>query len=217
MDKKLKKGQSGGIAMALISRANAKERYYSDPNICKHCNEIIHPREYGSKIDWAGARAKQFCSKTCSAKFNNKQRELDPEFVNKRRLKNESLKNSKSQYEYDECSCGSLKTKKSKQCKVCRNSVSIDSKTYKFYKDKYKDWWSARVPVSRDARNKYKNSDKPKKCINCNYDKHYQVCHIKAVSEFNENTLIKEINDLDNLVALCPNCHWEYDHGLLKI
>ena len=25
------------------------------------------------------------------------------------------------------------------------------------------------------------------------------------------------INDISNLVALCPNCHWELDHGILVI
>jgi hypothetical protein len=25
------------------------------------------------------------------------------------------------------------------------------------------------------------------------------------------------VNSLDNLVGLCPNCHWEFDHGLLQL
>jgi predicted HNH restriction endonuclease len=25
------------------------------------------------------------------------------------------------------------------------------------------------------------------------------------------------VNALDNLVGLCPNCHWEFDHGLLQL
>ena len=38
------------------------------------------------------------------------------------------------------------------------------------------------------------------------------MAHIKAVSDFNDDTLISEINDIDNLIALCPNHHWEYDN-----
>ena len=49
------------------------------------------------------------------------------------------------------------------------------------------------------------------------YDKHYEVCHIKAVSDFSEDTPITVINHIDNLVALCPNHHWEFDNGLLDI
>ena len=38
-----------------------------------------------------------------------------------------------------------------------------------------------------------------------------------AVSDFDDSALISEINSKDNLIALCPNHHWEYDHGLLKL
>ena len=31
-----------------------------------------------------------------------------------------------------------------------------------------------------------------------------------------EDITIKEINDSSNIVLLCPNCHWEFDRGLLK-
>jgi predicted restriction endonuclease len=44
-----------------------------------------------------------------------------------------------------------------------------------------------------------------------------EVAHIKAVSNFSEDSLISEINDISNLIGLCPNHHWEYDNGLLDI
>lgn len=56
-----------------------------------------------------------------------------------------------------------------------------------------------------------------KVCKACNYDKHVEICHIKPISEFDENTKIEVVNAKENLVALCPNCHWELDHGLLKL
>ena len=71
---------------------------------------------------------------------------------------------------------------------------------------------TARSYIQKYARIIYQNSNKPKQCICCNYDKHYEVAHIKAVSDFNDDTLISEINDIDNLIALCPNHHWEYDN-----
>ena len=36
----------------------------------------------------------------------------------------------------------------------------------------------------------------------------------KAVADFDDGTLVSEIN---NLIALCPNHHWEYDNGLLEL
>lgn len=49
----------------------------------------------------------------------------------------------------------------------------------------------------------------------CGYDKFVEIAHIKAVSEFDESALISDINSIDNLIALCPNHHWEYDNGVL--
>ena len=54
-------------------------------------------------------------------------------------------------------------------------------------------------------------------CRNCGYDKHYEICHIKPIKDFPKDTLISVVNDPTNLMPLCPNCHWEFDRGLLKV
>lgn len=56
-----------------------------------------------------------------------------------------------------------------------------------------------------------------KKCINCGYNKHAEIAHIRAIHTFPLNTLLSTINDPKNLIALCPNCHYEYDRGWLDI
>lgn len=56
-----------------------------------------------------------------------------------------------------------------------------------------------------------------KKCKACGYSLHVEVCHIKPIKEFVDTSLIKEINDLKNLIYLCPNCHWEFDHNRLSL
>ena len=76
---------------------------------------------------------------------------------------------------------------------------------------------NARSAIVKHARRVYQNSDKPKQCIICGYDKHYEVAHIKAVADFSDDTLVSEINSKNNLIALCPNHHWEYDNGLLDL
>lgn len=78
-------------------------------------------------------------------------------------------------------------------------------------------WQTARSQIQKKARENYENSNKPKKCIVCGYDKHYEVAHIKAVSEFDNSALISEIDNIKNLIALCPNHHWEYDNNGLDI
>ena len=67
------------------------------------------------------------------------------------------------------------------------------------------------------ARNSYLKSDKPKECAICGYDRHFHVCHIKAINSFSGDTPVTVINDLKNLIALCPNHHWELDIGLLTL
>lgn len=52
-------------------------------------------------------------------------------------------------------------------------------------------------------------------CQVCGYNKHIEICHRKQISEFPESTLLSEINDQQNLIALCRNHHWEFDHNQL--
>ena len=55
------------------------------------------------------------------------------------------------------------------------------------------------------------------KCLLCNYDKHYEVCHVKDLKDFSGDETIFEVNNKTNLIHLCPNCHWEFDHGQISL
>ena len=54
-------------------------------------------------------------------------------------------------------------------------------------------------------------------CANCGYCKHVELCHIKPISSFDQNDKIKDINCRENIIQLCPNCHWEFDNDLISI
>jgi len=71
--------------------------------------------------------------------------------------------------------------------------------------------------VSRKAVISYNNSDRPLICAICGYSNKVEICHIKSVASFSKAASISEINNIDNLVALCPNHHWEFDKGLINI
>lgn len=77
-----------------------------------------------------------------------------------------------------------------------------------------KNWQSARTAIREHARWLFPKENL-KKCSVCCYAKHVEICHIKSVSSFPPEALLGEINDPSNLVGLCPNCHWEFDNGLL--
>lgn len=49
-------------------------------------------------------------------------------------------------------------------------------------------------------------------CAFCGYDKHVELAHIRAISSFTSESLLSEINSEDNVIQLCPNCHWEFDN-----
>lgn len=70
---------------------------------------------------------------------------------------------------------------------------------------------SAFALIRSRARTIAKNL-KMNSCEVCGYDKHVEVAHIKAISEFDPQTKLSVVNDPSNLKALCPNCHWEFDN-----
>lgn len=51
------------------------------------------------------------------------------------------------------------------------------------------------------------------RCVVCSYDKFVEICHIRPVADFPDSATLFEINAPDNLIRLCPNHHWELDHG----
>ena len=46
---------------------------------------------------------------------------------------------------------------------------------------------------------------------------HVELCHIKAVSSFPPETLLKTVNSKMNVIQLCRNCHWELDNKYFKV
>lgn len=80
-----------------------------------------------------------------------------------------------------------------------------------------KNYQSYRSSVRRLAEKIYIDSGQKKVCAICGYDKHVEIAHIKAVSDFDDSATIAEINSIDNLIALCPNHHWEYDNGIINL
>ena len=142
----------------------------------------------------------KFCSKSCAAKTNNKTTpKRKPEGFCK--------------------GCGKIITSQRSYCKPCFKTIKCvnqdELRTYGQLVGKRN--YQKHSQIRELARNVYSKSDKPKCCINCGYDKHYEICHVKALKDFTDESLISEINSLTNLIALCPNCHWEFDSGLLKL
>lgn len=154
--------------------------------ICPNCQIKKKASEYHTRQDKGYKYLKSYC-KVCSSQ---KTKDI----------------------QYDKCSCGNNKTKRSKLCQSCAN---INQQKYETLEDilHYRKQYgqSAAFNIIRNrARQIMKHITQ---CQCCGYDKHVEVCHIKPISKFNNDTLISIINNPSNLYVLCPNCHWEFDHG----
>lgn len=163
--------------------------------ICKNCNKKFDK----SLSQIKNTNNSNFCSRSCAAIFNN----------------------TKYPKRHQEGSCVRCSTSIAKsrtycdQCFHATQSVDWSNITYGELSGRYKYQKNSRI---RDlARTIYNKSGLLKECMVCGYDKHYHVCHKKSISSFTEDTLVSEINDLNNLAALCPNHHWELDHGHLTL
>lgn len=219
----------------LKLKEDSKKRineYNSNPNLCMFCGNPIYIKENEKYKD---VIRKKFCSRSCASKYGHKYHERNQSKIN-RFSKIDNFTDEELIYSYNDSK--SIKDLENKigfknicsQNRVIDRFLSLglevndlkDDITSVMSSTKQKiflshNWQSARSAIQRLARKIYDKSSKPKKCVVCGYDKHYEVAHIKFVSSFDDNALISEINDIDNLIALCPNHHWEYDNDNLDI
>jgi len=165
-------------------------------NKCLLCGKII-------------GKNNKFCSSSCSAKYNNV-----------KRIKNGWISPKRNSDNY---------------CKVC-NKVCSSSHSGFCRKHWIEDTNKKRGALTKrqltmehySSSNKYqlirnhakdflKINNIKKECSICKYSAHVEACHIKSIESFSDDTLVLEINSLNNLIYLCPNHHWELDNDVLKL
>jgi hypothetical protein len=143
----------------------------------------------------------KFCNRSCAASYNNR-------------------KHPKRSPEGNCLRCECIISRGRTYCKKCYQIVkNLNWKETTTLDDLKKgNANNYGYPMIRaDSRRSYIRSGNPMKCQECSYDKHVDVCHIKDIASFSGDTIIAEINDLSNLVALCKNHHWEFDHNILAL
>lgn len=208
------KTNKGAETSAKIQRQAALKRYYDNPNICKYCSSVILVAE-GRKV--RETRVKQFCTHTCAAKFNNvhRIRTLKPGKVLVDGLIKRQTICTKCGCSFHGPNVGAMR----KYCKECGIAAKrlLTTRTKGELFSKYPHWTTPRNLIRGNAVAVFKSSNHPKQCRVCGYDKYIEACHIKSVASFPDNATVGEINDPLNLIGLCPNCHWEYDHNLLDL
>lgn len=160
--------------------------------ICKQCNQPF--MKYPSQI--SKTKGSNFCTRNCAAIHNNK---AFPK---------------KSLFEQHKCmTCNKTISLNRQKCKQCYQDY-LESKKHQTLSELIGKGPARYSEVRRRARLVYMRSDKPQHCIQCGFDAHFEVSHIKPISEFSGDTPVSIVNDLSNLQALCPNCHWLHDHPI---
>ena len=120
--------------------------------------------------------------------------------------------------------CGRRKTYGASKCKECADREKNDnflSRTLgSFIGENETHSTHKCTEIRKSAKRIIENSGREKVCEYCHnheYDNILEVHHLKGIMEFDRNTTIKEINDKDNLVWLCPNHHRMLELGLISL
>lgn len=141
----------------------------------------------------------KFCSRSCAAKYTN-----------------QHFPRRKSSV-YICLTCGTQTSNRRKYCDIHQPNARKTYELTSIGEIRRQAKYQAHALVRRLARRTYKTSGSPNQCYICGYSTHVEICHIHAIQTFSDNVSITQINSQDNLVALCPNHHWEFDHGLLTL
>jgi hypothetical protein len=139
----------------------------------------------------------KFCSRHCSTTYNNR---LFP------------------------------KVKPTNACRECGSPITVSKiwcpdhvKDYlnttkeEMYKGGNVNWGGNGAYIRGHARRAFTASGREKKCYICSYSLHVDIAHVKSIDSYPMTATLREINNVDNLVALCKNHHWEFDNGHLDI
>lgn len=182
-----------------MNREQSLKLYYENPNHCKECGKVIEVLDNQRVAD---VRKKQFCSHSCAASYNNRGR-----------IKHDENKICPR--------CGKPKHKDSEMCRSCWEELNgIGNKTLGYYTSGQKYLSSKCQEIRTNARRVLESSEREKVCQYCHnheFDAILEVHHLKGILEFDEDTLIKEINNENNLVWLCPNHHIMLEKGLISL
>lgn len=197
----------GGRASGKLQRERALALYYKSPNRCLYCDSIIKVAE-GQKVNQV--KKKKFCNRSHAATYNNSK------YPKRSPLPAVGICEGCGETIVFKRSKGGSRVVRRRYCDECLSANKMANRTKGDLLAKAAHYTMWRTWITRHAHRVFNASGKPYICVICGYDVHVHVCHIKNVSEFSNDTLIGEINNIGNLVTLCPNHHWEFDHGLLS-
>lgn len=164
---------------------------------CVECTQSFE----ASGIEVRKGNAK-FCSHSCSASHNNRIRVRARKFKKCRDCDKQTA------------------TTKSKLCVDCgprrpsKRKAPLEQRTLEDLRESY-SLNDFHAKIRGDSRQAFRASGRPYTCLICGYRKHVDICHVIPLKDFPNSATLGEVNSSDNLIALCKNHHWEFDHDEL--
>jgi hypothetical protein len=191
--KDVKRNVSGNYFCNKSCRASFNATITLTLRCCQCQKEFQRPiNSYRSKS------GKQFCSSSCSATFTNKTAIKRPRKMVCKKCPKPIL----SGYIYCE------------NCYIAKhrlaNKTLLEAIGSRNDANKY-------TGIRGNARKIFKDSAIPLCCLVCGYTNHVEISHKRGIASFPLETLVSEVNSIDNLMPLCPNHHWEFDNGFLML
>ena len=167
------------------------------PKSCPHCGALT--------------KNPKFCSRSCSASYLSQSK-------NGRKI------GSRKTTAYIKCSiCDATIEKhlRKKRCDKCRDFIKTNSgykhPSHTTKADMLVDNTQKYNRIRAHARQIARLNNKLESCFICGYKTYVETAHITSIESFPDDTLLTVINDISNLVGLCPNHHWEFDHDLIEL
>jgi hypothetical protein len=178
---------------------------------CLQCNKQFFP----------GVSDRKFCSQRCSATYSNIHRvksgihpDIFKEYIKGiPQIKCTLCKICAKPLEQKRHNNG--KFSRVMYCETCKPRKSITTKTKEQLFKERKTWQSARSSIRKNAERIYLSAFPKPTCVICGYSTTVEVAHRRAVSSFSGSAPITAINNISNLIGLCPNHHYEFDKGLI--
>lgn len=126
-----------------------------------------------------------------------------------------------TRHRMDTCACGKAKSVYAERCAECENTLrreKVLSKTLAEVRTANKaNRFSPFSGVRELARKILNDNNVEQRCAICGFSEYVEACHIKAIKDFPETATLAEVNDINNLVYLCPNHHILLDRGKLSV
>ena len=183
-------GKLGAVKSVQVCQQQLRDRinsYNLDPKLCLNCScGLLYEKRHN-----------KFCSKSCSASYNN---ELRGKTINPQTGKVVKIKQLKV------CEfCGNSYTSKRSESRTCSNECDNKRKV----KERLEEWFSSGKRPSKRTVKEFLLAEQNGKCASCGISTVWNGKPLVFDLEHKDGD--SENNTRENLELLCPNCHSQTD------